>query len=116
MTKVCAPWYPTIFPEKCDGCLRFGEPRCIKFCPHGVYSFIDGKAVVANPQNCIYGCVACESVCPKKAILFPQRTPLGQSFRRDKCLLKRVKCEGCGKIFLTNKDTNLCLDCRRKLG
>ncbi|MEM2385026.1 MAG: hypothetical protein QXL74_07040, partial [Candidatus Bathyarchaeia archaeon] len=65
MTKVCAPWYPTIFPEKCDGCLRFGEPRCIKFCPHGVYSFIDGKAVVVNPQNCIYGCVACESVCPK---------------------------------------------------
>lgn len=51
MTKVFAPWYPTVFSEKCDGCPKFGEPRCVKFCPHGVYSLIYGKAVVVKTQN-----------------------------------------------------------------
>ncbi|MEM3622852.1 MAG: hypothetical protein QXR76_03660 [Candidatus Bathyarchaeia archaeon] len=30
-------------------------------------------------------------------------------------MLKEVKCKGCGKTFLTNFETELCFDCRRKL-
>ncbi|MGC8939284.1 MAG: hypothetical protein ACP5IM_01875 [Candidatus Bathyarchaeia archaeon] len=29
-------------------------------------------------------------------------------------MLKEVKCKGCGKIFLTNFETEYCFDCRRK--
>ncbi|MBS7616399.1 hypothetical protein KEJ45_04300 [Candidatus Bathyarchaeota archaeon] len=29
-------------------------------------------------------------------------------------MLQEVKCKRCGKIFLTNFDTEYCYDCRRK--
>ncbi|MEM3536831.1 MAG: hypothetical protein QXF44_03570 [Candidatus Bathyarchaeia archaeon] len=29
-------------------------------------------------------------------------------------ILKEVKCKGCGKVFLTNFETEYCYDCRRK--
>ncbi|MEM4521211.1 MAG: hypothetical protein QXF23_05770 [Candidatus Bathyarchaeia archaeon] len=106
-------WYPTIFPDKCDGCIKFNEARCVKFCPHGVFDLRDCKAVVVNPLNCIYGCTACENICPRKAIIFPQRASIGQSSKKDKCLLKRVRCNICNKVFWTNEDVNLCLDCRK---
>ena len=28
--------------------------------------------------------------------------------------LKTVQCKNCGKIFKTNKDTDLCFDCEKK--
>ncbi|MEM2578288.1 MAG: 4Fe-4S dicluster domain-containing protein, partial [Candidatus Bathyarchaeia archaeon] len=92
-------WYPTIFPDKCDGCIKFNEARCVKFCPHNVFGIRDGKVIVVNPQNCIYGCVACEYVCPRRAIAFPMRAATRQVAQRDKGLLKRVKCRRGGKIF-----------------
>ena len=49
LARACTPWYPTIFPEKCDGCAPYGKPRCLEYCTNGVFAFIDGKAVVANP-------------------------------------------------------------------
>jgi uncharacterized OB-fold protein len=30
-------------------------------------------------------------------------------------MLKEAKCKKCGKIFLTNFDTQYCFDCRRQL-
>jgi len=109
-----AAWYPTIFPDKCDGCTGFETPKCIEFCPHKVFGILDGKAIVANPQNCVYGCIACEHVCPRKAIVFPQRVTLRQRVQRDKGLLRKVKCGNCGKIFWTNEDTDLCFKCRKQ--
>lgn len=31
-----------------------------------------------------------------------------------KSSLREVQCEGCGKIFKTNRDTKLCFDCNNK--
>jgi len=72
------------------------------------------RLLFANPQNCVYGCIACEHVCPRKAIVFPQRVTLRQRVQRDKGLLRKVKCGNCGKIFWTNEDTDLCFKCRKQ--
>ncbi|MEM1539637.1 MAG: hypothetical protein QXW82_07625 [Candidatus Bathyarchaeia archaeon] len=32
MARACTPWYPTVFPEKCDGCAPFDKPRCVEYC------------------------------------------------------------------------------------
>jgi len=74
LARACTPWYPTIFPEKCDGCAPYGKPRCVEYCPNGVFAFINGKAVVANPHKCVTGCTACEPVCHKKSHNLP-KTP-----------------------------------------
>ncbi|KUK00883.1 MAG: hypothetical protein XD44_1058 [Methanobacteriaceae archaeon 41_258] len=29
--------------------------------------------------------------------------------------LKKVVCKGCGKVFRTNRDTEYCYDCQKKL-
>jgi len=108
-------WYPTILPERCDGCNRFRTPKCVDYCPHSVFELRDGKAVVSNPQNCVYGCVACESVCPRKAIVFPQYRAITSTIKcRDKDLLHKVKCRICGKVFWTNRDVNLCFECEEE--
>ena len=108
-------WYPTVFPDKCNGCEGLETPRCVEFCPNDVFEIRNKKAVVARPQNCVYGCIACESVCPKKAITFPQRvSAVPRAKSKDKGLLRKVKCIKCGKIFWTNRDTNVCFDCESK--
>jgi len=87
-------WYPMILPERCDGCNRFRTLKCVDYCPHSVFELGNRKAVVSNPQNCVYGCVACESVCPKKAIVFPQyRATASTIKRRDKgyCIKSSVE-------------------------
>jgi len=114
MARQCAPWYPTIFPDRCDGCKGREAPRCIQFCPNDVFEIRSEKAVVVRPYNCVYGCTACEPVCPRKAITFPQKGYAQTSLPKDKGLLHRVKCEGCGKIFWTNRDTILCFDCETR--
>lgn len=109
------PWYPVVFPNKCDGCQGLATPRCIEFCPHGVFTIVDGKAVVANPQNCIDGCVACRPLCPRGAIEFPQ--DLG-FMKRDKAWtegLKQRTCRKCGRIFWTDSDRDTCWDCSAKV-
>ncbi|MGQ9744176.1 MAG: ATP-binding protein [Candidatus Bathycorpusculaceae bacterium] len=115
MTGQAGLWYPTIFPEKCNGCEGLETPRCIQFCPNNVFEIYDGKAVVMRPQNCVYGCISCESVCPKKAIKFPQRmTSMMHVEVKDKGLLHKVKCKICGKVFWTNRETDICMDCEKR--
>jgi len=110
-----AVWYPTVFPDRCDGCEGLEVPRCIEFCPHNVFGIRDGKAVVLKPQNCVYGCVSCESVCPRKAIVFPQRTmALPKIKKQDKGLVHKVVCRICGKVFWANTDVDICFDCEAK--
>jgi NAD-dependent dihydropyrimidine dehydrogenase PreA subunit len=114
MAKSAAVWYPTVFPDKCNGCEGLEKPQCIEFCPHGVFELKDGKAVVVNPHKCVYGCIACERICPKKAIAFPQRIASMPKMPKDKGLLHKVVCKGCGKTFWTNRDVDVCMDCESK--
>jgi len=115
MASQCGVWYPTVFPDRCDGCEGREVPRCIQFCPNDVYEIKNGKAVVARPYNCVNGCTACEPVCPKKAISFPQRAT---AFKPVKCgkkgLLHKVKCKVCGKVFWANWETDVCMECAGK--
>jgi len=48
MAKPAAVWYPTVFPDRCNGCEGLEKPQCIEFCPHGVFELKEGKAVVVN--------------------------------------------------------------------
>ncbi|MBC7130029.1 hypothetical protein H5T51_02260 [Candidatus Bathyarchaeota archaeon] len=117
MAGACTPWYPTIFPEKCDGCAKYGTPRCVEYCPNGVFAFKEGKAIVANPHKCVYGCTACEPICHTKAITFP-RPDFSQgaaASTKNKGLLRKVICNKCGKTFWTNRESNLCFDCESVL-
>lgn len=52
---------PEVETEKCLGC-----GRCIRWCPQGAISFVDGKARI-NPEEC-YGCAECFLTCPSSAI------------------------------------------------
>jgi NAD-dependent dihydropyrimidine dehydrogenase PreA subunit len=114
MTDYCAVWYPTIFHDLCDGCEKLEEPRRTKFCPNLVFEIKDGKAVVAHPYKCVYGCVACQPLCPRKAIAFPQRIGTTTTKNKQKKgLLRKTKCEKCGKTFWTNRDIALCFDCEK---
>ena len=115
MSRSDVSWYPTVFPDRCDGCRELDAPKCVEFCPHNVFGIYNGKAVVMNPQNCVYGCISCESICPRKAIVFPQRTTaIPKLKRRDKRLLHKTKCRICGKIFWADRNVNLCFDCEAK--
>jgi NAD-dependent dihydropyrimidine dehydrogenase PreA subunit len=114
MVDAFGTWYPTVFPEKCDGCIKFGKPRCVEFCPNGVFRFQDGKAVVAYPHKCVNGCTACEPLCHKKAISFPRRlTAFTPVKPEDKGLLRKTVCVKCGKTYWTNKETDICMDCEK---
>ncbi|MEM3627005.1 MAG: hypothetical protein QXZ25_03155 [Candidatus Bathyarchaeia archaeon] len=116
MAKACMPWYPTIFPEKCDGCVGFEKPRCVEFCPNGVLAFQNGKAIVAHPYKCVNGCTACEPLCHKKAIIFPTRSAIfASTVSKDKGLLRKAKCIRCGKTFWTNREVDICIDCESKI-
>jgi NAD-dependent dihydropyrimidine dehydrogenase PreA subunit/uncharacterized metal-binding protein len=67
------PWHPHIDYEKCDLCQ--GDPQCLKFCPHGVFS-VEGnppKLLVKGPNNCVVFCRSCRKVCPPDALSFPEK-------------------------------------------
>lgn len=112
MVQPFTVWYPTILPEKCDGCISLENPRCVEFCPNKVFEIRDGKAVVAQPHKCISGCTACEPLCHKKAISFPTRSTLySKAVRDDKDLLRKTTCRVCGKQYWTNSERDICFDC-----
>jgi len=69
------PWYPTIYPDRCDGC---GD--CLTFCTYGVYELDEAghQAIVVAPFNCLVGCDACVKVCRRGAIRFPPRETLAR--------------------------------------
>jgi len=53
---------PIIDETKCDGC-----GICVELCSTEALVLRDGKAVVVNPQACLYEGV-CEDTCPQGAI------------------------------------------------
>jgi NAD-dependent dihydropyrimidine dehydrogenase PreA subunit len=56
---------PRIAQAICNGC---GE--CIVHCPTGALGWQEGKAVLLQPDKCIY-CATCETLCPVSAIELP---------------------------------------------
>jgi NAD-dependent dihydropyrimidine dehydrogenase PreA subunit len=110
------PWFPTIYSDKCDGCAKTGKPRCVEFCPNGVFEFKDEKAIVAFPAKCggdcaTVRCSACAPLCHKKAIVFPlSSSSLGQA-KEDKGMVRKTTCRICGKKYLTNREKDICFDC-----
>ncbi len=69
------PWYPSIYPDRCDGC---GD--CLTFCAYDVYDWDEAshRAIVVDPFNCLVGCDACARVCKRGAICFPPREMLAR--------------------------------------
>ena len=51
-----------------DKCTRCG--CCIPGCPFNAVELVDGRVVIARPQDCNY-CMDCETVCPVDAISCP---------------------------------------------
>jgi NAD-dependent dihydropyrimidine dehydrogenase PreA subunit len=112
LSNLDAPWFPLIFSDKCDGCVRIGKPRCVEYCPNGVFMFQDGKAVVAYPTKCVKGCSACAPLCHKKALSFPARNALNMQMKEeDKGMIRKTTCKVCGKQYWTNRDKDVCFDC-----
>src|SRR4030042_908055 len=111
------PWFPIIFSDKCDGCAKTGKPRCVEFCPNGVFLFQNGKAAVANPAKCgstcsTLHCTACAPLCHNRAISFPtSNSTNSQVAQEDKNLIRKTVCPKCGKNFWTNRDSDGCFDC-----
>ena len=70
------PWWPEVDTSKCDGCA--GEFDCLKFCPHQVYKpSADSKFIeVENKFNCVVFCRACQKMCPKDALSFPDKSEI----------------------------------------
>ncbi|MEM2920717.1 MAG: hypothetical protein QXF26_00180 [Candidatus Bathyarchaeia archaeon] len=116
MTSVRDVWYPVVFPERCDGCKGIEIPHCIQFCPKKVFEVRGEKVEVAHPLECIYGCNACELVCPRGAISFPSsRKQFQQPTESWSKSLHKVSCRLCGKTFWTNFETDVCSDCNKKI-
>ena len=72
-------WHPMVEPELCIGC-----GICVVGCGKEVYKFNYEKnvAVVANPLNCLVGCVTCENTCPQHAIGFPSLSYLHKLIKK----------------------------------
>lgn len=70
------PWWPVVDVDKCDGCA--GGFDCLKFCPHQVYISLDNppKIEVENQYNCVVFCKACQKMCPKDALSFPNKSDI----------------------------------------
>lgn len=62
---------PEIDVTACTGC---GD--CVAACPTGALAMAGGKAVMAQPDLCIYD-GACEPICPVAAIQLPYVIVLG---------------------------------------
>lgn len=71
------PWNPSIDAEKCTGC-----GTCVDFCHHGVFELDGDKAKVSDPTGCVVGCTGCQSLCPERAISFPDMKEFVAAMRR----------------------------------
>ncbi len=76
VTREKIPWWPEVDIDKCDACA--GEYDCLKFCPHKVYKIVDGTPLieVENKYNCVVFCRACQKMCPKDALTFPDKSDI----------------------------------------
>ena len=80
-------WSPTIEAELCNGC-----GMCVTSCGRAVfrYDYEKRMAVVAEPVQCMVGCVTCANTCPADAISFPPTSALMLLIRREH-ILQRVR-------------------------
>ena len=62
---MAATLLPEIDTDICTGC---GD--CVAVCPTGALAIVEGKAVMAHPELCIYD-GECEPVCIVGAIQIP---------------------------------------------
>jgi NAD-dependent dihydropyrimidine dehydrogenase PreA subunit len=96
--KEHAPWFPTLFEAKCDGC---GE--CLSVCPNSVLGWNPEhtKVLVLEPYECAPGCQLCAKACPRKALIMPPRESLHQPISQhsepacDTC--SQTECPTCGQ-------------------
>jgi len=58
-------WSPRINHMLCTGC-----GYCVDICPTKALTRTNGKAHLAQAEQCIY-CFVCEDVCPEAAIELP---------------------------------------------
>lgn len=87
------PWYPTIDTGKCVGC-----GMCMN-CGKKVYDWLDGKAAVARPYDCVVGCSTCATLCQERAISFPEVDPVRAIYAKEKIWDKvKEKLQEEGKI------------------
>ena len=85
-------------PTLCSyGCLGFGN--CVKACPQGAISIVDGVAKVDH-DKCI-GCMACASACPRgiiKEVPYDQDIVVACSSKEKGAALRKfcdIGCIGC---------------------
>lgn len=85
-------------PNYCSyGCLGFGN--CVKACPQGAISVVDGVAKVDH-DKCI-GCMACASACPRgiiKEVPYDQDIVVACSSKEKGAALRKfcdIGCIGC---------------------
>jgi hypothetical protein len=63
--------------------LRFiWQAPMLEYCPNGVFAFVNGKAVVANPHKCVSGCTVCEPYATKSHSL--PKTPIRHSTNENR--------------------------------
>ncbi len=84
--------------EDCIGC-----GACVKACVGGVVTIEDreGRRYITFPRGCEESCVACEDVCPTKAISFHEERATGDS--PIELVFSLVRCERCGAPFTTER-------------
>ena len=85
-------------PNYCSyGCLGFGN--CVKACPEGAISIVDGVAKVDH-EKCI-GCMACKAACPRgsiEAVPYSQDIVVACSSKEKGAALRKfcdIGCIGC---------------------
>ena len=74
-------WSPRIDWELCNHCME-----CDEFCKHSVFTRVEGKLVLQNPDNCVVFCRACVKTCGLDAITFPDKaktTALIKQMRKE---------------------------------
>jgi H+/Na+-translocating ferredoxin:NAD+ oxidoreductase subunit B len=109
-------------PNSCKSC-----GTCVKFCPTGAISLIEGGTAVIDTDACI-GCGACANVCDEKAIMIERE--LGPIIKTKELSVDQESCVACevceencpveaiklvdDEIILSEDKCVLCEVCSRK--
>jgi NAD-dependent dihydropyrimidine dehydrogenase PreA subunit len=77
-----------LFPNRCSGC-----ERCVEVCPHGVFLIQDGKAKMANANDCME-CGACQVNCASGAIKVESGVGCAKAMIQAALTGKEISCGG----------------------